>query len=145
MTYSDEFDLDAFLTHYGVKGMRWGIRKAQHPSYSDDQVGADRKRFGDRGAKRINSRLIAGKTHEQAVRSEKRRKIVKTAALVLYGGLVARNLMQRHGPRLAAHIANKRATQAGARAAAETLSKTHGLTRFSEINLGFNAATNTWE
>lgn len=28
-------NVDAFLAHYGVKGMKWGVRKDQHRSYSD--------------------------------------------------------------------------------------------------------------
>ena len=132
------------LSHYGVKGMQWGVRNA-HPHYSEGQQALDIHRFGDRGANRINRRLHKGKTHEQAVKTEKRQRVAKTAALVIYGAFVAKNLTNRYGPRQIGSIATKRATKAGAKAAANLLADSHGLTGYSAIHLTYNAAKNVWE
>lgn len=132
------------LAHYGVKGMQWGVRNPHH-SYSSGQQALDIHKFGDRGARRINRRLHKGKTHEQAVKTEKRQRVAKTAALVVYGTFVAHNLSKRYGPNLVRSIASKRATKAGAKAAANLLADTHGLTSYSAIHLTYNAAKNIWE
>lgn len=31
-------DIDAFLEHHGVKGMRWGVSKATHPQFTRKQI-----------------------------------------------------------------------------------------------------------
>lgn len=131
------------LIHYGVKGMQWGVRRP-HPSYSGAQQQIDRKSFGKRGTNRINRRLKRGKTHEHAVRIERRNRTVRKIALVAYGAFALHQILSIAGGNLSTHI-NRRTTANGARAAADVLSNSHGLPAGGMINLSFNAAKNVWE
>lgn len=79
------------LYHYGVKGMKWGVRKnrnAHNKNYSDRQRKNDRAFYGSRGEKRINKKLnegygLRGARHFEVERKErvtKRKKKVKRIA-----------------------------------------------------------------
>lgn len=79
------------LYHYGVKGMKWGVRKKRNEhnkNYSDRQRKNDRAFYGARGEKRINRKLnegygLRGARHfevERKERSEKRKKKAKKVA-----------------------------------------------------------------
>lgn len=70
------------LTHAGVKGMKWGVRKKSEPSmsrrearktknenYSDRTRKIDQAIVGSVGVKSVNYKMNRGKTHKQAVRS----------------------------------------------------------------------------
>lgn len=65
-------EVDDVLAHYGVKGMRWGQRRAHLNStdYGSRDKIRDTSAYGTRGAKRIESRVAAGKTIKQARRRE---------------------------------------------------------------------------
>lgn len=65
-------DVEDFLAHYGVKGMRWGKRK--NPNYTDQQVKRDVQVYGARGAKRINKSLNDGNSISVARGDEKTRR-----------------------------------------------------------------------
>lgn len=88
--YYDGFDASSYLEHYGVKGMKWGIRKARLKSenaitnrnkskkqldkrnkkYGSADYSRDVSIYGRGGAERINKRLNKGKTLDQARRRE---------------------------------------------------------------------------
>lgn len=53
-----------FLKHYGVKGMKWGVRKdrAKNPNYTEQQRKRDRQIYGRYGESRINRRMNKGDT-----------------------------------------------------------------------------------
>ena len=83
------------ICHYGVKGMKWGVRKSeyrsmsrsdrkaqrakyktefvdkQNSSYTKRQRELDRKRYGRRAVKRMNEGMNQGYTHKQVVAKEK--------------------------------------------------------------------------
>ena len=82
---------DLELYHYGVKGMKWGVRKKSstvNKSYTAKQRKQDRAFYGKSGEKRINKRLndghgLRGARHyeaERKTRNEKTKKVVKKGA-----------------------------------------------------------------
>lgn len=132
------------LVHFGVKGMKWGSRK-QSSRYSNDNVNADFKKFGNRGVHRINSRIKSGQTHEVATKIERRNQIIKRTALVVYGALVAKNLIKAYGPALMTAVVNQKVASNGAKAAANLLADNRGISGFKTVNLVFNATKGVWE
>lgn len=82
------------LYHYGVKGMKWGVRNSENKtsrvnkSYTAKQRKQDRAFYGKGGEKRINKRLnqghgLRGARHyeaERKERSEKTKKVIKKGA-----------------------------------------------------------------
>jgi len=66
------------LIHYGVKGMKWGVRRAElakdNPSYTRGQRDYDYTSRGvsRRGVKRINKRINKGQSLEVARKNEKK-------------------------------------------------------------------------
>lgn len=84
---------DQELYHYGVKGMKWGIRKKRESSsfhnknYTDKQRKNDRAFYGKRGEKRINKKLnegygLRGARHFEVERKERAAKRKSTAKKV---------------------------------------------------------------
>lgn len=78
------------LYHYGIKGMRWGIRnkrnKATKPSkkksiYKKINREADKATFGKRGVKHIEKRMNKGRSHKSAVASEIVRKVASNTVV----------------------------------------------------------------
>lgn len=98
-------DDDSDLLHYGVKGMKWGVRKSeyrsmsrsdrkaqrakyktefvdkQNSSYTKRQRERDRKQYGRRAVKRMNEGMNQGYTHKQVLTKEKVR-AAKRGALI---------------------------------------------------------------
>lgn len=135
------------LAHFGVKGMRWGVRKAT--DLTPDVLNRD---FGKRALKRIDKKVLtrdrrtsSAAALRKAVNTEDRRRTVIKVAVTLYAAAVAKNLYQNHSQQILSSVVNARVAKNGARAAANLLADTHGLTRTSEINVAFNAAKNIWE
>ncbi len=52
--------MSEYLQHYGVKGMKWGVRKKRNPNYTEKQRQRDRQFYGRGGERRINSKLNKG-------------------------------------------------------------------------------------
>ncbi len=68
-------DVEDFLAHYGVKGMKWGKRKAPlNPNYSEQQYKRDSQVYGRRGANRINKNMHKGDQVSTARGMEKTRR-----------------------------------------------------------------------
>lgn len=67
--------MTAVLKHYGVKGMRWGKRKAHLKStnYGSRDRLRDTSMYGTRGTKRIEAHVQGGKSIKKARRKEFRR------------------------------------------------------------------------
>lgn len=76
--------VDEILAHYGILGMKWGVRrepganglvgKGKNPNYTSGQRKRDRQIYGGRGEKRINKALNKGDSISVARGSEKTRR-----------------------------------------------------------------------
>lgn len=78
------------LVHYGVKGMKWGVRKKRESAksktsgrgrYAPDEI--DRAFYGKRGAQRIAERRNKGDSHLVASLKEEARQLVTGTALAV--------------------------------------------------------------
>lgn len=80
------------LAHYGVKGMKWGQRKAArntpNANYSSNQRAYDRKHRGKGGVKRVNRSLNKGMTLKKARQKESNFRATRATAVAagLYYG-----------------------------------------------------------
>lgn len=90
------------LAHFGVKGMKWGVKKnpnlTLHPDFTVKQQRQTYNAFGRGGLRRVNASMHDGMTHREAHKNElkrvytRRAKIVGAAAVahvLLLGGEVA--------------------------------------------------------
>ena len=96
------------ITHYGVKGMKWGVRRseaqldkaanrrnARNPDYTDNQRKRDTQTYGRRGAKRINRSMnkgdsisvARGQQKKRRDRTKGRNKYVRQAGKLVGGGV----------------------------------------------------------
>lgn len=81
-----QVDDEGSLAHYGVKGMKWGVRRKRNEhnkSYTDKQRKNDRAMYGNRAEKRINRKLnegyrLQGARHFEVERRDRRDKRKKT-------------------------------------------------------------------
>ena len=101
---------DLYLAHYGVKGMKWGVRRQRRKAaalkdrnawreksrserketrdqpnkrYTKNDRYWDETIYGKKGVKRINRRMNKGQTHGQAERREVARQVATVTALSL--------------------------------------------------------------
>jgi hypothetical protein len=121
------------LVHYGVKGMKWGVRRAElnktNPNYTKGQRDYDyRKRGVSRGGiKRINRRLNKGQDLETARKNEKkfvrrRRAAVTTAYIgVRYSNKETRDFLKEIGVIAMQNVAKRAETKRGQAFAAQTM------------------------
>lgn len=96
------------LAHFGVKGMRWGIRSADqplHPNYTSRMRSNDRRAHGKRAVERINKHLNDGETRDEALRREDVRNARQRLAAA--GALYAGSLLVRHGSVQVSMLAEK--------------------------------------
>lgn len=94
MNHSDE------LYHFGVKGMKWGVRKKRdkpskaqlnkpNADYTSRQRITDRASYGKKGVKRINRRMNKGQSHFRASTTEMIQRATKaTVASLAVGGVM---------------------------------------------------------
>lgn len=75
------------LAHFGVKGMKWGVRKPTAGGTFDRVV------FGKKGAADIAQRTASGQTAAKARLHNAGRAAIR-ALLVVYAALVARNAIR---------------------------------------------------
>ena len=108
------------LVHYGVKGMKWGIRRAeQNSNYTQNQRSADKKTVGNRGVKKINKRMNKGETHPVARKKVTRNKALRNLAIV--GAAYASGPLLHYGELTAGSIAQRAQTKRGQTATSEAL------------------------
>ena len=103
------------LQHYGVKGMKWGVRHdTQNSNYSSEQRARDKAVYGRGGVKRINRSMnkglgISGARSKEASRINRHRAISRSARQVgsiiggvggALGGLAVSNaILKKYGGR----------------------------------------------
>ena len=91
MNHSDE------LYHFGVKGMKWGVRKKRdkpgkaqlnkpNADYTSRQRITDRASYGKKSVKRINRRMNKGQSHFRAATTEMISLAAKTSVVSLAAG-----------------------------------------------------------
>lgn len=160
-------DVEAFLAHHGVRGMKWGHRKSKAPSvsrkrlsakelstgYSKGQYEYDRQRFGTKGANRINEHVSKGGDLKEGRVTEhqakvKRQKIVGAAVLTAYlAASFGPAIMDASARSLNTAVLNKRASNAekfAAQRAAQRMSDIRGIANYSTVHLNYNPSTGVW-
>lgn len=84
---------DDQIVHYGIRGMKWGVRRYQNDDGSLTSAGKkrynptkmDEVRFGKKGAKRIADRRNKGYSRSSAVRKEVGSRLLKIGAITAVG------------------------------------------------------------
>jgi hypothetical protein len=115
------------IYHFGVKGMRWGVRRER------------------RIEKRMRDGRVTRKSAETAdttMRRERRNRNLVLAGATL---VVAGPELMRHSINVLNTVAGHRREEAGRKAAQAMFSDSHGVPSYSTINLQFNPGNNTWE
>lgn len=80
------------LVHYGVKGMRWGVRRADNADYSQSQRAYDKKQYGKGAVRRINKRMNKGSDIQKARNQERSFRAKRRTAVglgILFGPEIA--------------------------------------------------------
>lgn len=108
------------LTHHGVKGMKWGVKRApKNSAYSSHHQESDKKLFGRGGVRRINKRMNKGQDHATAKRNEKSYRVKRRVALV--GAYYASGTILHYGQLTKGSIAQRAQTKRGQAAAAASM------------------------
>lgn len=111
------------ISHYGVKGMHWGVRKqhddSPNPRYSARRQAEDQQIYGKGGVKRINRRMNKGQKLAKAQQREAWRSLGKGAIAV--GAIQAARIALANKDVIAQHIAVKAETERGRSAAANAM------------------------
>lgn len=122
------------LAHYGVKGMKWGVRRSPaekarlnkpNPNYSKSQRNYDRKNFSTKAVVRINRRMNQGQDLKTARKNEvkfrRRRYNAVAGAYVVarYSNPQTRALLGELGRFAAASVAKRAETKRGQARVAE--------------------------
>lgn len=128
--YDKKSETGKDLTHSGVKGMKWGVRKAENNKPNEGYSTANRRRDAvfhpSGGVKRINKRMNKGATLHKARIKEGQRTAVKVAAIVaVYNSprmiISTINALDKYGGEFASSVAQKAETNRGRANAAETM------------------------
>lgn len=126
----------AELVHYGVKGMKWGVRRAEknaaNSSYTQGMRSKDTRLYGAGGVKRINRRMNKGIDATKARKKERAFQRRRTAAVVS-GIILAKNarnvglILKAIGHLTAGSVAQRADTKRGEAFARNAFSDERGL------------------
>ena len=95
------------LMHYGVKGMKWGVRKSRYnENYSEDQRKRDKGVYGRTGVRRINKRMNSG-MNISAARSKEAGRIHSTRRRAVFAGQAGSMVGGIGGAIAGYHFSNK--------------------------------------
>ncbi len=154
-------EVDDFLAHFGVKGMKWGKRqtaqsKKQIPApraagYTDRMQKNDRRRVGgDKGLEKVHQKVAEGTSlkkardevsHDRAVRNGRIATAVAGGAYVAY---VAGPLLAAvGGMALDTAVVRKKASNAEKRAQ-NLFADKNGIANYATIRLQPNPTTGNW-
>lgn len=128
------------VAHFGVKGMKWGQRKAgtsTHPTYTPRKQANDRQQHGKRAVARINDRLNQGETRDQALHREDVRNARQRLASA--GAVYAAIMLLSHGSARVSDIAE--ANRASARDKTISIGVTAAKTSFVKPHRGVHNIT----
>jgi hypothetical protein len=135
------------LAHFGVKGMKWGVRNVERAAgYTDSQRDADAKKYGKRAPGRVDKRVAKGKTladaraYNQNYRRNKRLMITGAYMAAKLGPIVLAGVGAGLNAAATNYVTSKHEA-AGARAAANMFADSRGISSQPVINLSFNPAT----
>ena len=101
------------LYHYGVKGMKWGVRKKNYnepnKKYTEKQRKSDRDLYGKGAERRINKSMNKGHSLASArqLESQRRQRITKTKRIAKTTALVAAPVVLDMAVN---HLTNKKTT-----------------------------------
>ena len=151
-----DLNVEEFISHYGVPGMKWGKRKASSETprasgYSDRMVSNDTKRLGKKSVKNINDAVAGGKSLKTArneeydrratQRSKRNAAIVGAGVLgVMYGPLIAEVAVRS----LNSAVLAKRTSNGKKYAEQMMRDRTTALTNYDTVHMRFDPTTDIW-
>lgn len=83
---------NTYLSHHGVKGMKWGVRKKKAPAHADYRKAHDKKsvrEMSDQELRDRNNRLQAERQYQQMTKKTNKGKQVVMGLIAFAGTLAA--------------------------------------------------------
>lgn len=119
-------EVDAFLAHHGVKGMKWGVQKSKTSKSSSSSEGDKKPKMTKEQKKKIYNRAVIG------------------TSLAMLSPMVAAATAVGVQMGLEAAVTSKQASN-GRKHAANMFADGRGLTSYKTIDLAYNGTSKRWE